>query len=271
MPTQNARAGALSALSALLWLGACIRSAPGPPSPLSDDLVRRHYDQVCMVDRTAKPVLRVGEMFDTAGLGAELTAIGAPPLPAEGRSRSARWRTLDFITRYGRDGRPRRAGVWETTLDSASASRVGETLASRVRPLSGLLSAEGFRVTVTFAPLPVVDIAPPVVCLPHVIHAAGQRPPGLPEEVATWLEPSPYRPRAGTGTGRLSATVRIRLDREGSVLAIDSLAGDSLTVSATREIVRALRFDPALRNGEAIAGELIQSFRFRPGYLPGRL
>ena len=46
---------------------------------------------------------------------------------------------------------------------------------------------------------------------------------------------------------------------------IESLVGDSATIATIRAVILQLRFDPALRNGEPILGELVQSFRIGPG------
>jgi hypothetical protein len=99
-------------------------------------------------------------------------------------------------------------------------------------------------------------------------HERGQRPTGLPSEVATWRELSRARPRPEFDPDRKTATVRIQLSRDGTVLALDSLAGDSVALAVAREVVARLRFDPALRNAEPVDGELIQSFGFPVGYVP---
>jgi hypothetical protein len=161
-------------------------------------------------------------------------------------------------------------GVWETTLDSVAARHVDGILRARVRSLAGLLESEGFRTIIVFSARPSIEVGTAVVCLPHVKHERDMRPPGLPVEVATWLESGGFRPRAGGLSGREVATLRIHLNKEGVVTALDSLSGDSVAMAASRDIISRLSFDPALRNGEPVLGEIVQSFGFRAGYLPGR-
>lgn len=270
MPNPT-RATVRIASGLLVILAACTTTPPPPPAPpASETLVRRHYDQVCQVEPEDTPAILASEILDTVGLATDLANVDAPPLPRASQSAAVRWRTLDFISRYGRDGRPGAAGVWETTLDSAAASQVDSILRARVRSLPGLLEGEGFRTVVEFSPRPTITVGSPVVCLPHVMHERDTRPPGLPVEVSTWLEAGPLRPRPGFGSSRPTATLRIHLDLEGTVTALDSLAGDAVAVAAARHIISQLRFDPALRNGEPILGEIAQSFGFRDGYLPGR-
>jgi len=253
----------------VVTLAACGGHPAPPPSPQpSRTLVRRDYDQVCRVDRRKKPVLGVSEIFDTTGLGSQLARVAARPLPADSESGSERWRTLDFITRYGRDGDPGPMGVWQTDLDSTAARRVEAILDERVRRLPPLLEPTGFRTVVVFSPHPAAATAPAVVCLPHMRHARYQRPPGLPTDVSTWLESNDFRPRWSPYGGDPTATVRIHLDREGRVTAVDSLAGDSTSVEKTRAIIAALHFYPALRNGEGVPTEFVQSFAFLRGHGP---
>lgn len=247
-------------------LAACAH--PAPPTPVQasrETLVRRHYDQVCRIDRGEKPTLRVSEILDTAGLAAELAGIRVRPLPPDSQSSRTRWRTLDFITRYGRDGHPGPMGVWETTLDSTDAARVGVILRGRIKRLSGLLTPKGFRTVVVLSPRPTVMMASPVACLPHMVHREGERPKGLPRGVSTWLEADRFRPRPRAFLRDPTATVRIHLDQEGRVTAVDSLAGDGATMTRTRAIITQLHFDPALRNGEAVVGSLVESFSFPDG------
>lgn len=261
------------AARALPWVAivvsACGHPAPPPaPGPVNT-LVRRDYDQVCQVDWRQGPLLNISEIFDTAGLGAELEHIHAPPLSPDSRSGRRRWRSLDFITRYRRDGHPGATGVWQTTLDSASTLRVRDVLRERIRRIPSLLEATGLRTVVVFTPSPTVSTASPVVCLPHMRHARNQRPVGLPRNVSTWLEPSYFRPGRWRRSIDPTATVRIHLDADGTVTAVDSLDGDSTSVERTRAIVAALRFYPALQNGEGRAVEFVQSFAFLSDEKPG--
>lgn len=223
-------------------------------------MVRRHFDQACRIDSQSRPPIPASEIFDTLGLAARLAAVEDRPLPLDARSDAVRWHTLDFITRYARSGRPSTSGVWTTTLDSADAVVAGSILTARIRPLPGLLRSEGFRTVVVFAPRPTLEVAAPVVCLPHIVHEEGQRPTGLPTDVSTWRE---FRSSGRSARSPGQATLRIALDRRGVVVALDSVAGGSAAVAAARNVVRGLRFDPALRNGEPVLGELVQSFAFR--------
>lgn len=253
----------------LVTLAACGGHPGPPPSPEpSSTLVRRDYDQVCRIDPRKKPVLRVSEIFDTIGLGPQLARIAVRPLPADSQSRSEHWRTLDFITRYGRGGNPGPMGVWQTDLDSSAARRVEVILDKRVRRLPRLLEPAGFRTVVIFSPHPTAATAPAVVCLPHMRHGRYQRPPGLPTDVSTWLESDNFRPRWSPYGRDPTATVRIHLDRRGRVTEVDSLAGDSTSVEKTRVIIAALHFYPALRNGEGVPTEFVQSFAFLRGRAP---
>jgi len=267
-PTKNTRR---IARGLLVMLAACTTTPPPPPAPpASDNLVRRHYDQVCQIEPGEAPAILASEILDTVGLATDLANVDAQPLPRGSQSAAVRWQTLDFISRYSRDGRPGVAGVWETTLDSAAAFQVDSILRARVRSFPGLLESEGFRTVVVFSSRPTITVGPPVVCLPHVQHERDTRPPGLPVEVSTWLGSGRVRPRPGFAGSRPTAMLRIHLDREGTVTALDSLAGDAVAMAAARDIISQLRFDPALRNGEPILGEIVQSFGFRDGYLPGR-
>jgi hypothetical protein len=247
-------------------IAACAKALPlPPPPPEGTDLVRRHFDQVCHVESESRPAIPASEIFDTLGLAAGLATVVGRPLPLDARSAAVRWRTLDFITRYARDGQLSTAGVWTTTLDSVAALVVDSILTARIQPLPGLLESEGFRTVVVFAPRPTLEVAPAVVCLPHIMHEPNQRPAGLPSDVSTWRE---FRSPGRLARSPRTATLRIGLDREGRVTALDSLAGDSATLAAARDVIYALHFDPALRNGEPILGELVQSFAFPPGYIP---
>lgn len=259
---------AVRALSAALvaTLVACAGPAPAPPPPPeSPDLVRRHYDQSCRIDFMDRPAVRADEILDMAGLPEELSRVPAAPT---GRSPAGelQWPTLDFIARYEGDGTPRLAGVWETTLGAEAVVDAERILKRRVRPLSGLLEPEGFRVVVELSPRSSIEIGSAVVCLPHVTHEPYRRPVGLPDEVTTWFDFRTRRPALESDV----ASVRVHLDRDGVVTALDSVAGGETAVIAAREIIGRLRFDPALRNGEAIPSSVVQSFRFRPGFLAGR-
>lgn len=153
-------------------------------------------------------------------------------------------------------------GVWESTLDPSSAGALEGALTPRVRQLPGLLFPEGFRLVATLSPGAEVVVAPPVACLAHIDHEAGARPDGLPEGVSTVRERSRYRPRSGVPPEAGQATVRIHLDREGVVIEVDSIVGDEVALSAARDILLRLSFDPALRNGESEPSEIVQTISF---------
>lgn len=239
-------------LCATVALSACGHLAR-TPTPPEGTLVRRDYDQVCRIDLSRWPLFRASEIFDTVGLSAQLASLHMPPLSPDAQTNIRRWQTLDFITRYLRDGRPGAMGVWQTTLDSTEAARVQRILRSRVRPVPSLLEPTGFRTVVRFTPRPTVVTAPAVTCLPHMVHGRNQPPSGLPKGVSTAM---------GFSTPGPTAVVRIHLDAAGRVTAVDSVYGDGTLVARARAIVAALRFYPALVNGEGRAVAFLQSFTF---------
>jgi len=217
------------------------------------DIVRRHWDQACTTQERETAFVEVAELFDTAGLGRELSAVRLVPRPL-----TPPWPIVDFIVRYGVDGRPSRVGLWEPTTEPGVATEVEGILSKRVRPLPGLLEPTGFRTRVVFAIRPRFETAGPVVCLPHMVHDRGKRATGLPDTVGTWGG------RAAVREGDDStAVVRIVVGEGGSVRSVAALQGTDRAVRAARQVIAGLRFEPALRNGEAIEGELIQTFRFR--------
>lgn len=254
-----------------LLLAACSNAQPLPPAPApleAGSLVRRHFDQVCRVQPGDRPVVHAYEIFDTGGLSEELAAIGVQPLPPDSNSTIPRWRTLDFISRYSRDGQPGIMGVWETSLDSTSALQVEGILRERAQAISGLLEPEGFRTVAVLSNRPTLEVAPAVTCIPHVRHERGERPRGLPDGMILRLVPPLFRPRPGAANAQTTATMRVRLDREGTVTAVEPLAGDSVAIAAARTILSRLQFDPALRNGEPVLGEVVYSFRPSNRYVP---
>ena len=252
----------------IVLLAACTSAPLLPPAPpVAEGLVRRHFDQVCRVQAGDLPVVQVSEIFDTLGLSEALAEIGAQPFPLEPGSTRVRWRTVDFISRYGRDGKPGIMGVWDTSLDSASALRVERILRGRARAISGLLVPEGFRTVAVLSNYPTLEVAPPVACAPHVKHDRGERPRGLPDGVALTNMTNRFRPRRLGARASSTAMVQLRLDREGTVTEVEPLAGDSVVMAAARNIISRLQFDPALRNGEAVAGQAAYSFRFSESYL----
>lgn len=253
--------GLLALVIAVPALSACGHLARTPAPPLTT-LVRRDYDQVCRIDFRKRPFLRASEIFDTMGLGGQLASLHVPPLPPDPQTGIRHWQTLDFITRYLRNGRPGPMGVWQTTLDSTGAARVRRILRRRARRLPALLEPTGFRTVVRFTPRPTVATAAAVTCLPHMMHGRNQPPHGLPRNVTTWMGRSWFRSGRMPGGWGPTATVRIHLDAAGRVTAVDSVAGDSLSVARARTVVATLRFYPALENGEGRAVAFLQSFTF---------
>lgn len=239
-------------------------ATPAPPTPdLQASLTRRHYDQVCRIATEKPPVATSSELLDVGEVRDELSEIGSRPLPADRQTEALRWGTVDFIARYGRDGRPTVTGVWETTVDSATGSEVERVLRSRVRRLPGLLIPVGSRIVVELSPAPVVSVGSPVTCLPHMKHEPGERPIGLPDGVATVRERAGYRPRGGAIESDDRATLRIWLDPDGRVVRVEPVAGSERAVARAREVLWRIAFDPALENGEGVATELLQTFRFQ--------
>lgn len=251
-------------------LAACSNAQPlplAPAPPEAEGLVRRHFDQVCRVQAEDRPVVHAYEIFDTVGLSEELAVVGAQPLPPDSDSTTPRWRTLDFISRYSRDGQPGIMGVWETSLDSTSALQVEGILRERARAISGLLEPKGFRTVAVLSNSPTLEVSPAVTCIPHVRHDRGERPSGLPDGMILRLMSPLFRPRPGATNAQTTATMWVRLDRDGTVTAIEPLAGDSVAIAEARNILSQLQFDPALRNGEAVLGEVVYSFRSSDRYL----
>jgi hypothetical protein len=236
----------------LIGVGACAVS-PGPPAPPTpfDGIVPRHEDQVCVAN-DARGAVRVSELFDTTGLTPVLRQWEARPRPA-----APPWPHLDFITRYDASGAPVASGTWDFAVDTTSAARVQSELESRIRAVPGLLEAGGFRTRVVFAHRIAIDVVGPVDCLPHIHHLPGQRATGLPSNVSTWGG-STYVREGDT----LTAVVRIHVGRTGAVTRVEPLRGHDSALARARDVIHALRFDPALRNGVPVEGALMQAFRF---------
>lgn len=251
----------LGAMGAMVLAVAAACGGPPPPpapSPQSDLLVRRHWDQVCAPSQSPTPsTIRVEEAFDTAGV---LSVVASPErrIDREG----VEW--LDYLVHYDRDGRPTVHGTWGFAGDTASATRLGGLLGRRVQRLpGGLLEATSLRARLTLHPRPVLAVDRDIECLPHMVHRPDARPVGLPEGVVSqggiaWI------PEGDTVT----ATVRLHLDATGSVRQVELRKGSPQAYEKTVEVVRLLRFDPALLNGLPVPGILVQSFRFGP--LPPR-
>lgn len=246
------RGGSVVVVVALWVATACARAAPPPPSPAADEVVPRHWDQVCNATLVHPGGLVVSELFDTVGLASMLGSAVQP------RPLTPPWPLYDFIVRYDARGAAVANGTWDATVDSALARALEGELRSRIRTLPGLLEPTGFRAQVVFARRTTFDLAGPVECIPHMVHLPGERPVGLPAHVRTWGG-STYVPEGDTTT----AVVRIHVAADGSVASVDAVRGTPAVVDRTREVVARLRFDPALRNGVPVAGELLQAFRFR--------
>ncbi len=232
--------------------GAAVSRAPVEARP---DIVRRHWDQACSTGDRTSTFVRVAELFDTVGLGRELAELRLVPRPL-----APPWPMVDFVTRYGVDGRPTRMGVWEPTVDPGISERVETILSTRARPLPSLLEPTGFRTRVVFATRPRFEVAAPVVCLPHVVHERGRRATGLPDTVGTWGGRTTVREGDDS-----TAVVRIVVDPGGTVRSVVPIQGTTRAVEAARGVIAGLRFEPALSNGEPVQGELLQTFRFRRG------
>ena len=239
------------------WTALAWGCAHAPASYATDPAIHgihgRHFDQVCHPSGRAPTEVRLAEVLDTAGLVAEVRRVGVQPLPL-----TPPWPLYDFVILYGADGRPSAMGTWDATVEPRVAASLEEAMRRRVRSLPRLLETTGYRTQVVFAPRVSVQLAAPSECMPHMAHPPGGRPYGLAQDVTTWGAAG-YR---GRGDDR-AAVVRIRVGRDGAVVAVDSLGGDADMVARARAQVALLRFDPALRNGVPVEGELVQGFRFR--------
>jgi len=232
---------------------ACRGTPPAVPAPAQLDIVRRHWDQACQPVGAAPKAPKITELFDTAGLGSELEGAGLR-LP----TRVGRAPHVDLVSRYRADGRLLASGLWESSVDSAAAEQIGAVLRSRARSPLPLLQAEGFRARLTLTPWPTLSLASAIECMPHMIHGEGEPPVGLPDTVRTWAGSA--RVREGDES---TVTVDLLIDEEGRVLEVTKHAGGDDAFVEARAVIRQLRFDPPLRNGEAIRAWLRQSFRFR--------
>lgn len=233
-------------------LTACAPRGSSPPVPPGEAVIPRHPDQVCADAPSGAPAIRFSELFDTVGLVSMLDEARTRLAPSR-----PPWPRYEFIVRYDGLGAPAATGTWEAVVGPAVAAELERQLSDRVLAEPGLLGPVGFRVRISFPPRPTWGLAPPVACLPHLVHTDGQRPVGLPEGVTTWAGPMPVRDGDLTG-----AVLRIHVDRTGQVTRVENLRGVPATLDRARDVVRRLRFDPALTNGAAVDGVLVQSFRF---------
>lgn len=231
----------------------------GPPPAASPSLLApghitaRHPDQVCR-DRGRPPAeVGLGDILDTDGLIDELGTIDP-----DARRRAPPWPLFEYVVHYDRWGRPVAHGPWDDTMGGETASALEGAFTRRVRPIpGGLLEGAGYRVRAVFGVRIDVDLAPPVECLPHVFHRDDMRPVGLPAGVRTqggrrWI------PEGDT----LTAQIRITVGADGSVRAVEALAGWPSAVERARAAIARMTFEPALRNGVPVEGTLEQSFTF---------
>jgi hypothetical protein len=215
-------------------------------------LVPRHWDQAC--DNSGQtPPIQIQELFDTTGITRTLSEVPLKPLPL-----APPWPVYEFITRYRAGGAVEMAGTWDATVDTMIAGQLESELLDRVLPLSGSLEPIGYRSRIVFGRPITFDVAGPVVCMPHMVHGRNQRATGLPDGVNTWGGSRYVR----EGDAR-TAVVRILLGSDGLVTAVEDVAGSPEALRRAREVVRGLEFEPALRNGIPIEGELVQAFWFR--------
>jgi hypothetical protein len=228
--------------------------APPPPATPMPDIVRRHWDQVCRPSVVVPTHIRVTELFDTLGLGAQLTERGLRPQVRKGQE----WRA-DFISRYGLDGSLTASGVWSSTVDEEHELAIEEVLRTRAKAFPArLIHPEGFRVRLTLAPWPRLTVAPPVDCMPHMVHTEGKPPIGLPDSVRTWVG----RSRVSEGDNSM-VSVRLLINQFGEMTEVQHLSGTESSFDEVRPILDALEWDPPLRNGEAVREWLELTFRFR--------
>ena len=242
------------AAAAVLWAACASPPPPAPPGSFQrgfGDIVRRHWDQPCRERWDVSTFVTVDEIFDTVGLGVELTAPGRSFVTVD-----ARPPTLDFVTRYRTDGSVSASGVWDSAFDSLSTAELTEVLRRRTRVLTRLLEPEGFHTELTLEPAVRVEVRPPIDCSPHLVHEEGQPPTGLPEGVRTWVG------RLYGNAPESQVSVMVHLDAEGRVTDVVMEQGSDATFAAAVDIVRGLRFDPAARNGEAVDARLRLSFDF---------
>lgn len=269
---RRAACRAACALSAVALAAGCAgRSGPPPPPPVQPgNLVARHHDQVCRADGQAPTTVRLAEILDTAGLRETLAAVRLDPPPL-----APPWPAYEFVVHYDRWGRPVASDTWESSVAAPVAAALRDTLRTRTRVIpGGLLEGAAFRIRVGFGRPIEATLAAPVVCMPHIVHEGGMRPTGLPEHVRT---------HGGSTWARIEGeavvAVRVTVGPDGSVRRVEPVRGDSTLVGRAEEVVRLLRFDPALRNGVPVEGILLQTFRFRapsrppappaPGPAPG--
>jgi len=116
------RVGDVAWTCAALMVTACAGRAPEPPSPMdSDDISRRHWDQACQPARSSAGPMKITELFDTVGLGADLEREGLRPQARVGEAPR-----VDFIARYLADGQVLATGLWEASVQPERLSIGGD-------------------------------------------------------------------------------------------------------------------------------------------------
>jgi len=111
-------------------------------------------------------------------------------------------------------------------------------------------------------PAPVAVAGPAVAAVPSPV--AAHRPVAFsPPAFLDRVEPA-YPPRARRAGIEGVATVRVRLDAAGAVLAVELVqaSGSRLLDEAALDAARASRFAPATREAAAIASEALATYRF---------
>lgn len=226
------------------------RPAPAPPVSPFRDIVRAHYDQACRDGRRVVAPVQASELFDTVGLGTLVRqGFGGAPVDRDA--------SIDFVSRYDRSGALRAFGLWSFTSDSATAGAMVAEMRERALPLERLLEPAGFRTHMEFFPRLTLSVGAPIICEPHIVHAEGARPTGLPDTVRLFGGRSSIR--SGNDS---TAQVRIHLDARGEVVSVERRAGGLEAFAEAERTVRGLRYDPALLNGEPVEGQTTQTLAF---------
>jgi hypothetical protein len=147
-------------------------------------------------------------LFDTVGLGEQVSralrnaSLGGPRIA-----------TPDFVTRFRPDGSLARIVAWQFNVDTANVDQLEVVLDNRVRSLGRLIAPTGFHTRLVLASNPRLELAPPIVCDPHIRHELGERPAGLREDVRL-LQGNVRQSLLRASTVSLA----IRVDGDGRVL-----------------------------------------------------
>jgi hypothetical protein len=246
-----------------------------------------HWDQVCASEAEPPFLDRVAQVMDPGGLeeqvegalqkqapgwgpgegpAGEGPAREAPVREApvreapvrEGRVQDTGGRSpfVDLAVSYDRQGAIRTAHLLGTNVEAGAARVVEELLVSRLRSPGRLLERVDLRVRASLEPAPRLTILPPLRCLPHITHHEHLPPRFLGDAIVT-----------GGGlhfAGRdgLGVSVRLHVSAEGVLERIEFRAGNEGLLGRVEASLAETRFDPALRNGEPVAGTLTLTFRF---------